>query len=269
MAHRDSWPLIAAGFANGFIVGGVTSAYMAGLFIDSASKATMYTGLVGFAGVITTIIANGHVSRTMISRTAEIAEERQAAEAADRKKALGHAALFKIMDIFSSLSHMRSHLHKCITQIGEDSTEYWNVVIPTVNPSQKINFTTDEMAMIMALRDHSLFNIIINCDKIQNSWVDAMETYRRIRESLFEQLHPDDIYGDIGRSNLTREQYLRHYSKMTALNSIIQHLLDNADRDLKEAQFSLERLSSLLKENGIVSVELIPLDKSSPAVANR
>lgn len=242
----NDWILIGAGLAMGVAIGGLMSAAMADLFNDPASKATIYMGLVGFAGVIFTIGANGYMERT--TRDAEIA---------DRRKALGHALIFKMVEIYSNNHHIYRHISECLNKYDG---EYWERIIPFVNLPDEINFSIDERTMLLSLKDTDLFNMLVNCDKAHNTKIRAFQKYLTAREDLLSRLKPDQMDGYVGAAALTHKQLMDVRPKMVELNSIIEALIETFADDLAESKIVLEKLVLTLRKQVGIQVRLEPTD---------
>ncbi len=108
------------------------------------------------------------------------------ADAAERKNALGHALLFKAVRIYS---HLRQFNHHVMAGAEEQKKRghkaiAWQVVLPFANLPEKVHFSTDEMALLLSLKNDDLFNNAVSFDEVHNSTIDIFATYSERRSSL-------------------------------------------------------------------------------------
>ncbi len=126
--------------------------------------------------------------------------------AAERQKALGHALLFKTIQIYSHLRSFNGHLKdaQAVAEKAGQKTIIWQIVLPFANLPQRVHFSTDEMAMLLSLKDDDLFNDLVSMDELHNSTIDIFSTYTARRLSLTAELPTSSMEGEVGTTPLNR-----------------------------------------------------------------
>lgn len=88
----------------------------------------------------------------------------------ERRRALGYALLFKMIQIYSNLRQLRDHLAGAYERGLEDGLEEpWQFVMPIVNVPDRVEFSTDEMSMLLSLGNDDVFNDLASLDQVHNS----------------------------------------------------------------------------------------------------
>jgi hypothetical protein len=107
-------------------------------------------------------------------------------EAAERKKALGFSLFVKMMKIHSHLHLLHEHLEEPFERDkeGGGGREPWQIVLPLANNPMHVHFSSDEMAMLLSLKNDDLFNDVISMDEIHNSTIDLFDTFKEKRFAL-------------------------------------------------------------------------------------
>lgn len=181
-------------------------------------------------------------------------------EARERRKALGYALLFKIVRIHSGLENLRRHLEISLCKLETEECagwEPWQVVRPTANFADSVHFSTDEVAMLLSLKDNDLFNDLISLDMIHNSTVELFRFHAALRESLLENL-PANMEGIVGEITLSAEQAMYVRPKMVEINELVTTLNANCIQDTDRAWDVLERLNTILNDKLELGVSVVP-----------
>lgn len=114
------------------------------------------------------------------------AAKQRAEEAAERRKALGHALLVKMLKIHSHLHGFNEHLEETFAKAekaGFDG-EPWQIVRPIANHPPTVHFSTDEMVMLLSLKNDDVFNDVLSMDGVHNSTIALFQTFAECRRSL-------------------------------------------------------------------------------------
>lgn len=166
-------------------------------------------------------------------------------EAADKQKALGHALIFKVIRIYSHLRQFNLHLLAASKLMPNGKGLSWQIVLPIINSPDKIHFTTDEMVMLLGLKDNDLFNDLVEMDERHNATITAFEAYRDHRLALTEML-PSNINGVVGTVELTQDQLKVIGPKMVELDSLLKGAAAQSERQERDSWDVLQRLRDLL-----------------------
>lgn len=167
----------------------------------------------------------------------------------ERRRALGYALLFKMIQIYSNLRQLRDHLAGAYERGLEDGLEEpWQFVMPIVNVPDRVEFSTDEMSMLLSLGNDDVFNDLASLDQVHNSLCSVFQTYKLRRMMLTDLLPSGEMAGVRGFTNLTEAQVAILRPKMAELNDLVQSLSIACPRDTATAEDVLQRLADLLRE---------------------
>lgn len=181
-------------------------------------------------------------------------------ERTERQNALGYALLFKMVRIHSDLANMGKHLEECLGKLAtEECTDWepWQVVLPIANPVEPVHFSTDEMAMLLSLKENDFFNDLASLDLIHNSTIELFRKHAALRESLLEML-PANMDGMVGEIALSREKAMYVRPKMVEINGLIGAMYERCIQDTDHAWDVLERLTALLNDKLKLGVSVAP-----------
>lgn len=174
------------------------------------------------------------------------AKER-AANAAEQKKALGHSLLFKAIQIYSHLRVFNKHLKDGAAEAKKfgDSEINWKVVLPLANLPAKVHFSTDEMALLLGLKNFEVFNKVVSFDELHNSTIEIFATYTERRSSMTATLSAE-LDGAVGSTDLDAKQLAMLAPRMYELDALLKQMLVRCEQDEKEASEILLLLQKVL-----------------------
>jgi hypothetical protein len=177
------------------------------------------------------------------------AAKQRAKENDERRQALGHALLFKMIKIHSNLYGFDQHLEERFAEAEKDGFEGepWQIYLPLANTPAPVRFSTDEMAMLLSLKDDDLFNDIVSLDEVHNGTIDIFRTLNARRQALTEEL-PAKMEGAKGETILTAEQLLFLRPKMVEINLLVESTREWCKTEEQNTRNSLTYLHSALKE---------------------
>jgi hypothetical protein len=156
--------------------------------------------------------------------------------------------MFKILRIHSHLKVFNRHITESVGRAKADGFkgEAWQIIVPLANSPEKVNFSADEMALLLSLRDDDLFNRVLAMDELHNATIGVFETYSARRLAL-TSLFSAEMKGKIGTSEFTDEQMRFLRPKMVELNDILAAAASTCERDEKEAWDVAKRVNDLLR----------------------
>jgi hypothetical protein len=178
------------------------------------------------------------------------------------RKALAHSLLFKLMKIASNNYGLFDHIHSGLSR--PDDQPKWAMVEPIINLPDRVTFTSEEMSLLMALKESDLLNRVINLDLIHNSLIDAMAAYGIQRMALTDRLSAVSIDDTHVETHLSPEQAATLAPKMMALDQLVDHLHGRARLDYDEAAQTLNALHSFLDGKLHLGFKLEMLRKPQP-----
>src|SRR5205823_3103766 len=103
--------------------------------------------------------AGGFIAFVLQRANLRAAGRQRKQEADERRKALGHSLMFKVLQIHSQLRGLNQRLEQ---SFAEAKGEPWQTVLPLANYPDKVHFLGDEMAMLLSLGDNDLFNRLLS-----------------------------------------------------------------------------------------------------------
>lgn len=199
--------------------------------------------LVAIAGAIV-----GGVIALLIQLVALFAASRDKAK--ERKlvqQQLGYSLLFKLSRIASDFVQIHQHLEECCAVRPEG--QLWERIVPLGNLPLPINFSADEMALLLLQKDDDVFNAVVSLDGAHSSVIDILRLYREQRASLTQQLpRAKAIEGQLVSHFLDKEQMLALAPALKTVEMIAEQLRDLVARDAKDARLSLEKTQELLRK---------------------
>lgn len=212
-------------------------------------------------GAVVGSVVAGLIAYLIQQQVLKASAKQHEEEAKERRQALGHALLFKMIRIHTDLGLMRMHLDECLGKLETKEhagMEPWQVVLPIVNPAETVHFSTDEMALLLSLKDNDLFNDLSSFDVIHNSTIELFRAHASQRAALFEMLHPSSMDGMIGETTLTKEQFMRVRPSMLQINALLNDMHKRCTGDAEQAWDVLQRLVTILNEKLELGVSVLP-----------
>jgi hypothetical protein len=200
-------------------------------------------------GALVGALAAGGISFWLQRMTLRAAAEERQTERRERRAALGHALLFKTGRIYSHARTFSEHMRAAYAAAKRDGFkgEAWQFVLPILNFPDRVEYTTDEMALLLSLKENELFNCLIQLDEIHNSTIEIFRRYAELRLSLTQKLSPHEMRGKIGSGNLTPAELMRIQPSMIELNDVAEGLQSRCQRDEAESWKALVELQRVLK----------------------
>ena len=125
--------------------------------------------------------------------------------------------------------------------------EPWQVFKPLASTPDKIDFSADEMSMLLGLKDLEVFNSVLTIDVIHNSKIDLQIVLSRNRAELIVKPEAEQIDGELFSGTFTHEQMLRLRPKMVDVNSLFMGAQQSAERDVEESRHAMTNRSDLLR----------------------
>ena len=177
------------------------------------------------------------------------------------RQALGNSLLFKVVRIHSNIFGIHHHIETCYKsalKLGGES-EPWNFMIPLANPPEFVFFSADEMAMLLALKDNELFNLVMSLDVIHNSLVEMLKLLNVTRKDLTDRLKVQQIDGTTLSGVFSENEKLALRPKMIEVNALAEQVRMLAKNYYDDSAKALEQLAELLRSklNLTYSIERI------------
>ncbi|MDP6388571.1 MAG: hypothetical protein QF654_01590 [Alphaproteobacteria bacterium] len=184
------------------------------------------------------------------------------------QQALGNALLFKMIRINSNFYGIHQHIEDRFADAAqrEFKGEPWQFYLPIANPPDPVHFSSEEMGMLLALKNDDVFNTVLQTDVIHNSLIEVVKVLNAEREALTERFKADESDGTILSSFLDKDQMMALRPKMIVVNSLIEDVRDRAKTDFEESVGALDGLHKVLRDNLGLAYKLE--SKVKPTVAS-
>ncbi|GAB6054116.1 hypothetical protein JCM17960_29360 [Magnetospira thiophila] len=189
-------------------------------------------------------------SLALIAQLIALREERKH-RAEDRRliqQAHGRALLVKTMHIYENFVEVHGKIGEGIPDAVEDE-KLWSFVQPLVTFPDHIDFSAEELGMLLGLNHGDTFDKVRSLGMSHNSLVDATKVYATERTSLADRLPAGKFdTGEIGSHYLDEQQLAALQPRMIDLNSLIKQIRGRAQKDLSESRAALEMLRVALRD---------------------
>ena len=201
-------------------------------------------------GAIVGAVVGGSIAYMVQVRVLREAREQRNEDHKRLQQALGHAMLFKMVRIHANFYHIHRHFEDCFAEATRRGImgEPWQFVRPIANPSEPIHFSSDEMGMLLALKNDDIFNLVLSMDVIHNSLSQTVKVLNTERIALTERLKTDEAEGAVLTSMLNQDQVLALRPRMIDVNSLIEQIRADAKRDFEESDEALNGLQKFLRD---------------------
>jgi hypothetical protein len=208
-----------------------------------------------FGAVVGGVISLGIQLVALSAATKERKED-----AAERRKALAYALLFKMIEIHSHIGKLNLHLKESIAHARKQGFKgaLWQMVVPLANGPDRVQFSTDEMAMLLSLKDNDLFNDIAGLDAVHNGTIEGFRVYSARRFELTSMLPGAVMEGRVGTTFLTDEQVQHLAPRAVELDHLVEQLLSDCERDEAESWAALRRLEEVLNAKVKLGIRVLP-----------
>ena len=218
------------------------------------------------SGVIAYALQKQNLNEARQQRREE--DKRHKEEAEERRRALAHALMFKMIRIYSHLRQLSSQLIESLERgkknLGAD-VRPWMVIEPIMNAPDHIHFETDEIVMLLGLKDYALFNDLAELDERHNGTLKAISVYNERRLELTPLMPADSFRGNVGSGWSDDQRFLPLMPRMIEVDSIIRAIIPQCAAQASDAWSVLERLQKLLASKVGTQVRIEPLSDAEIA----
>lgn len=174
------------------------------------------------------------------------------------RHALGTSLLFKMSRIQSNIYGIHRYIEDCFESDAKEGLERepWELFLPLANFPDLVQFSQEEMGMLLALKNDDVFNLVLSTDIVHNSLIDGFQVLNIDRRALTDRIKPDKAEGNVLSSVLDRDQMLVLRPYMIEVNTLIEDIRTRAKRDYEESVNAMDRLQQLLREKLGLSYKL-------------
>ncbi|KJC60065.1 hypothetical protein UP10_15455 [Bradyrhizobium sp. LTSPM299] len=213
--------------------------------ISTVSTAWAVFSVIGgslLGGAVSTVVAFVVQKRNLDSAKKQREEDRL-----DVRKVRGYALLFKMIRMASNMENLSKAMRSCFDEAAKQGFRGapWQIVQPMVPATDPVNFTPEEMALILSI-DDKLFNEIASLDQLHNSTAAIFEAYGKMRQKVLDRFGAV-MAGNVGVTGLTQEQANWLAPRATELNGLVAAMQQRCDQDGQELWAVLLKLRDALE----------------------
>jgi hypothetical protein len=183
------------------------------------------------------------------------------------QQALAASLLFKMMRIHANYGGVHQYIEESFEQAAKKGMhdEPWRFLLPLASLPTPIDFSSDEMGMLLQQKDDAVFNSMLEADVLYNHFVGGITTLQPMRAALMERIPPDQVSGDTGRVFPSPKELTALRPRMIEVNALIEQLRVDARDGVQESEKLLDRLQGCLGSGLTCRTGLDPLRKPSPS----
>lgn len=201
-------------------------------------------------------------------QTVVLARDQEQRDAHDRKCFI--SLLYKYQKISGILFTLHKFHEQCLEKITNEMNEYWMVMVPNIGAEINLpDLTAEELAVLAENGSAGLASeLSLLQERVKNDEAGQRE-YSRLRFEFAKQI-PAKMKGNIGSSELNREEFERLRPRMIEMNTLAVEVMKNTYYDLIEAERLGDEInhmiSKLPKSKTIVKFEFSQRRISEPKI---
>lgn len=197
--------------------------------------------IFGIIGSLTGSLIGGTIAFRIHIRTLKSQERERRQSSEEKERAIANSIIFKLIKINSYATAFCEHLEDAYerNKINGEKIRSWQTVLPLMGNFYTINFSPEEGALILKIKEDSLFNKFMMSDDKYNNTVRLFEIYAEKRQEL-TRYFPAKMKGSVGETVLTEEQMLIVRPKMFELDNIITKMIQCSNSDLSDSKYLIE-----------------------------
>jgi hypothetical protein len=220
------------------------------------------------AGAVVGGIVSGAISYWLQRKSFNETKRQRNEDRADKNTALASSLLLDMSSIVSNLYRIWETLNSAKKDIDREKIEPWQRFQPLANIPERINFSKDDLALLMSLRDDKVLNELLGFDRIHNSTIDIMNLLSRRRQELIDRLPAPNYFEGLKGSGVIPPQVRAAFMpRMLEVNSLFdQEYSTWGDKHLRAYQILKDLAALFEKKAGLkhkISSEI--LETSAPS----
>lgn len=222
-----------------------------------------------FWAAIIGALTGGFISFCIQIFTLLAAKKERLAITHERNESLARSAIFKVMRICSNLNFLHTYMEDCYQNSDpKQHDEPFTFVSPLVTLPENVNFSTDELALVLSLKHESLIENLMSLDSIHNDTCKIFKTYNDLR-SDFQHTTPADMDGNVAASYFSQDEMRSARPRMVVMNNLIIAMRERAKQDFNFAEKVANDLVAAINKNLGLSIELTVKNEILSKVAGR
>ena len=207
-------------------------------------------GETEFWAAIAGAVVGGFIAYAVQMKALREARKQRDEDHKQLQQALANALLFKMARIYSNFYGLHRHIEDSFAEAAQRGLkgEPWQFVRPLANPPDPVHFSSEEMGMVLGLKNDDVFNLVLPMDVIHNSLIDGVKVLNAERRALTERLKADEAEGAVLSGTLDKDQELALRPQMIDVNSLIVSIRADAKRGFEESDQALNGLQKVFQD---------------------
>ena len=202
------------------------------------------------AGALAGAIVSSYFAYRIQNRSFKEERRTRAEELKKTQQVLGRSLILKVARVHSNISNIHGHLEESFQRARQDdrAMEPWGFVRELAPLPNQVQFTYDELNMLMGLGNYDVFNSVLNMEPVHESTIELVRTFHHHRVKLLERLPISRVRDTVASSDLDPAHMESLRLQMNAVNSLIEQLREFSERGRDESRSALRDLCSLLRD---------------------
>ncbi|QUD88967.1 hypothetical protein [Phenylobacterium montanum] len=168
----------------------------------------------------------------------------------ERDQALARALLSKLGRMYSHLQKAHEHLEAAFAMVDPNRHASPSTFVESFpNTQQRLNFTEDELGVVLRLGGAELFNDLIMRDELHNAALDILDFYHERRLGFLDSLAPVRVQGQIVDIPINETTKRRIIELDGLVAQVREHIGPDAGRLMNLLQQAAEAFNRKLKLN--------------------
>lgn len=215
-----------------------------------------------FWSAITGAVVGGLIAFWIQNKTLIEARNERRSERLQAETALAYSLLFKVIKIYNNLEHIRRHVDMQKTLHGE-STGPSGYLLALANLPSAIEFSADEMSMLLSIQSDDTFNSILSLDSIHNSIMPVWELYAALREKVKMSSQTIQFDSKVGRSEIQVKNDSPLAVAIFEADQMATELVRRAYVDATEAKQVLDELIACFRAKFGFTINIVDAQEST------
>ncbi|AGK58287.1 hypothetical protein HYPDE_33073 [Hyphomicrobium denitrificans 1NES1] len=181
---------------------------------------------------------------------------------------------FKLVKIHSITNGIKRHFDESKSKADADGFEGepWQIFVSVANTPEPISFSSEEMALVLSLKNDVIFNELMNIDNCHGALLSAINAFNQSRAKLEESI------GAVATAIDEQGQQLSHAirgkdldrvrPKMIEVNGLAEALMSATNLELARCDSVLFALNKLLREKCGVAYRVESAQHNSASSSN-
>jgi hypothetical protein len=206
--------------------------------------------IAAIVGSVVGSVVGGGIAYWVQKSASDEENRRREEERAETRRALGQSLLIKMLRIHSNLYGFHEYIEGSFKHAEKEGFKgaAWQILRPLASIPAHVDFSADELSVLMSLKDNDLFNTVVNLDAVHNNFLDSFSTFNARKSNLVDAMPGAVIDSSKVESFFTEEQMMVLGPKMHEVDRLIEELRTRIQLDYSEADHALDALHALLND---------------------